>query len=148
MKRGRVTVRRNYRRAATVILSTVFAAAAPSVAAAAGGSAAAIGGATVNVVAGGSTCSSFYCFKPALVKVANNSRVTWINQSGVTHSITRCTAANCAGHGGGTGTDSGFGIASLGSGQQYAFTFDAPGTYVYYCTIHGYAVMHGTVSVH
>jgi plastocyanin len=32
--------------------------------------------------------------------------------------------------------------------MQYGFTFNAPGTYVYYCAIHGYAVMRGTVSVH
>jgi plastocyanin len=102
----------------------------------------------VSVVPMGGTCTSLFCFKPPFVKVVNNSTVTWTNRSGVTHTITRCTPANCSGHGGGTGTDAGFGTTALPANQHYAFKFDAPGTYVYYCAIHGYAVMHGTVSVH
>ncbi len=27
------------------------------------------------------------------------------------------------------------------------YTFSQPGTYVYYCTLHGYALMHGTITV-
>jgi plastocyanin len=104
----------------------------------------------VNIVAMGGTCTSFFCFRPPVVSIVNNSKVVWSNQTGVTHTVTRCTPAACSGHGGGTGTDAGFGtgVNGLASGQRYGFTFDAPGTYVYYCTIHGYSVMHGTVKVH
>jgi len=27
------------------------------------------------------------------------------------------------------------------------YTFSQPGTYVYFCTLHGYALMHGTITV-
>ncbi len=139
---------RGLRRALTATVVTALGTATAQAMLTAGPASAATTGATVRVVSSSSTCSSFFCFKPPLVKIANNNQVTWINQSGVTHTITRCTPAQCSGHGGGTGTDVGFGRSSLGGGQQYSFLFDAPGTYVYYCAIHGYGVMHGTVSVH
>jgi plastocyanin len=104
--------------------------------------------ANVSVVPSGGTCTSLFCFKPPFVKIANNSAVSWVNRSTATHTITRCTPAACSGHGGGTGSDVGFGATSLAPNQRYTFTFDATGTYVYYCAIHGYSVMHGTVSVH
>ncbi len=104
---------------------------------------------TVSVVAmGSSNCTSLFCFKPQVVKTVNNGTVRWSNNSGVTHTITRCTPGACSGQGGGTGTDGGFGTATLQANQHYAFRFDAPGTYLYYCAIHGYGVMHGTVAVH
>jgi plastocyanin len=104
----------------------------------------------VNIVAMGGSCTSFFCFQPPAVSIANNSKVVWSNQTSVTHTVTRCTPAACSGNGGGTGTDAGFGTGAngLASGKRYGFIFDAPGTYVYYCTIHGYSVMHGTVTVH
>jgi plastocyanin len=104
--------------------------------------------ATVSIVPSGGTCTSLFCFKPPFVKIANNNAVSWVNRSTTTHTITRCTPAACSRHGGGTGTDVGFGKGSLAPSQRYTFTFDAPGTYVYYCAIHGYAVMHGTISAH
>jgi len=33
------------------------------------------------------------------------------------------------------------------AGKTYSFTFAGAGTYVYYCAIHGYATMHGTITV-
>jgi hypothetical protein len=53
----------------------------------------------------------------------------------------------CAGNGGGTGGDSWVGSGLLNPGDLYTHTFTGAGTYVYYCTIHGYAAMHGTITV-
>jgi plastocyanin len=102
---------------------------------------------SVTIVASSSTCSQRFCFQPQKVKVASGNSVTWTNQAGVTHTITRCTPSACFGRHGGTGTDTGFGDPGLSNGQQYTFPFHGAGTYVYYCAIHGYAVMHGKVTV-
>jgi plastocyanin len=50
------------------------------------------------------------------------------------------------GPGTGTGPAS-FGSATLDPGQTFSITFTAAGSYNYYCTIHSYAVMHGTITV-
>ena len=36
---------------------------------------------------------------------------------------------------------------SLAPGATVQRTFSQPGTYVYFCTIHGYTLMHGTITV-
>ena len=63
------------------------------------------------------------------------------------HTVTRCTPAACSGASGGTGTQTGFGSGTIAAGGKYAFAFRGKGTYVYYCSIHGYALMHGTITV-
>ncbi len=90
-----------------------------------------------------------FCFTPASVTAASGEAVTWSNQSigPIGHTVTRCTPAACQGQGGGTGTDSWVGSATLFNGASYSHTFAAAGTYVYYCLIHGYAQMHATITV-
>ena len=75
--------------------------------------------------------------------------VTWTNTSGVEHTVARCTPAACNGASGGTGTDATFSKSTVAvpAGASFHYTFAQPGTYVYYCTLHGYAVMHGTITV-
>jgi plastocyanin len=136
------------RTVAVLILAGAGIAAAPTTLALGAMPAPAVVQATVRVVPMGGTCTSLFCFKPPFVKIANNNAVSWVNRSTVTHTITRCTPTACSGHGGGTGTDTGLGTSGVSPGQRYTFKFDAPGTYAYYCAIHGYAVMHGTISVH
>lgn len=106
-------------------------------------------GATVRIINQNTTncTTSFYCFRPARLKVITGTVVTWRNASTAPHTVTRCTPAACSGHGGGTGTDTGLGSGTISSSGTYSFTFHGTGTYVYYCSIHGYAVMHGTVVV-
>ena len=104
---------------------------------------------SVKIVAG-STCkpAAEFCFKPSLASVAPGTRVTWINKTLTVHTVTRCSSTACAGNSGGTGTDGGFGSAgTIASNAKYSFTFHGAGTYVYYCQIHGYALMHGTITV-
>ena len=75
--------------------------------------------------------------------------VTWVNRTGVEHTVVRCTPAACNGVSGGSAATDSFAPGTVGAAQGATFshTFAEPGTYVYYCTIHGYALMHGTITV-
>jgi LPXTG-motif cell wall-anchored protein len=118
---------------------------APAAAAHAQTTSAAPPGVVVNV----STNCTYFCFAPARVSVAAGGTVTWVNKSGVAHTIARCAPANCSGKPGGTGRDPAFTGAELQltATGSVSYTFTQPGTYVYFCTIHGYALMHGTITV-
>ena len=91
----------------------------------------------------------FFCYSPQTLSVGSGDRVTWTNNSitPVGHTITRCTPSACGGVGGGTGSDKWPDSGTIHQGQTYSHTFTGAGTYVYYCTIHGYAQMHGTITV-
>ena len=101
---------------------------------------------TINSAAG---CSgTTFCYVPPSVTVASGDTVTWTNQSGAGHTVTRCDAANCNGTDGGTGTDPAFDLSvASANGTAVSQTFNGAGTYNYYCKIHGFSVMHGTVTV-
>jgi plastocyanin len=88
-----------------------------------------------------------FCFTPSTLTITDGQTVTWSNQSGTEHIVTRCAPSDCDGVGGGTGTDAGFTSGDVPSGSTYAHTFHGPGTYTYYCAIHGYAAMHGAIVV-
>jgi plastocyanin len=105
--------------------------------------------ATAVTINGAASCSgTTFCYVPAASTVSSGDTVTWTNQSGAPHTVTRCDAANCSGTDGGTGTDPAFdqSVASA-NGTAVSQTFNGAGTYNYYCKIHGFAVMHGTVTV-
>ena len=93
-------------------------------------------------------CASF-CFAPARATITAGVTVTWVDKSSTRHNVSRCDPANCSGANGGTGSDASFTAAHLAvpAGGTANFTFTQPGTYVYYCAIHGYALMHGTITV-
>ena len=86
---------------------------------------------------------------PRQTTIAAGGTVTWVDKSSTPHNITRCRPADCNGSDGGTGTDPTFTAARLAipADGSAAFTFAQPGTYVYYCAIHGYGLMHGTITV-
>jgi len=90
-----------------------------------------------------------FCFTPATITITDGETVTWSNQSGTEHIVSRCDPASCDGNGPGTGTgtDSGFTTGDVPTGGTFSHTFHGPGTYPYLCSIHGYAVMHGEVVV-
>lgn len=103
----------------------------------------------VTVTSSGCAGGSSFCFVPSAVSTASGTTVTWTNQTTASHTVTRCTPVACMGVDGGTGTDSTFTSMNLdpGPGTTAVHTFSGAGTYNYYCQIHGYAVMHGTVTV-
>jgi plastocyanin len=95
----------------------------------------------------GTKCANgLYCYKPAALTVKRGTKVVWTNNSGVIHTITRCTKPQC-GVNGGTGKQLKLASPAVQPHKSYAFTFKLPGTYRYFCKIHGYGVMHGTVTV-
>ena len=104
--------------------------------------------ASVKIASGtGCTPAASYCFKPINKTVASGTKVTWKNPTIAPHTVTRCTALACSGLDGGTGTQTGFGSPTIVSGGKYSFKFTGAGTYNYYCSVHGFALMHGTITV-
>ena len=92
-------------------------------------------------------CSAGFCYTPADANIAQGATVTWFNNTGETHTVTRCTPAACAGQGQGDGADAFGDSGPLANGASWFFTFRSPGRYAYYCTVYGYRVMHGSVQV-
>ena len=87
-----------------------------------------------------------WCYKPAALTVQRGTKVVWQNMTLVPHDVKRCTKAACK-VSPGTGADTKFGSSMIGPKKTYAYTFNQPGTYVYYCVPHGYVAMHGTIIV-
>jgi plastocyanin len=67
--------------------------------------------------------------------------------TGAPHTVSRCTPAACAGHTGGTGTDNGPNSGVINPNGNFSFAFHGAGTYLYYCQIHGFRVMHATIII-
>ncbi|MGI9022598.1 MAG: cupredoxin domain-containing protein, partial [Acidimicrobiales bacterium] len=89
---------------------------------------------------------AFFCYAPASATSTVGTDVVWTNQ-GSPHTVSRCTSAAC-GTSGGTGTDTTFTTSgSIPNGGTYTHAFTAPGTYLYYCQIHGFSAMNGKVTV-
>ena len=73
-----------------------------------------------------------FAFGPAEVTVAAGTTVTWVNkESGVPHTS--------------TSDDGLWKSGTLSPGDSFSFTFDRPGTYTYFCSIH--PNMKGTIVV-
>jgi len=89
---------------------------------------------------------SEFCYRPATLTVSAGTTVTVDNSSMASHSLTRCTVSACGSGNTGDGTQS-FDTGVLASGSSGQVTLTQPGTYVYYCTIHGYSTMHGSFTV-
>jgi len=89
---------------------------------------------------------NLYCYKPGPLTVKRGTKVVWKNVSATAHTVTRCSVAAC-GVNGGTGKQTGFHSKTINPGKTYAFIFRKPGTYRYDCIFHGYAAMHGTITV-
>jgi len=91
--------------------------------------------------------NTYFCYVPSPTTVSVGDTVLWTDQSGFgPHTVTRCDPQDCDGQDGGTGSDSPL-DGPVGPGQDFSHTFAGPGTYVYYCRIHGYFFMHGSVTV-
>lgn len=78
-------------------------------------------------------CKSTFCYVPGTMTVKAGTKVVWVNVSAAPHTV--------------TGVSGGPSSGVLLPGFPYSFTFHSPGVFTYYCTIHGFNVMHGTVVV-
>lgn len=65
---------------------------------------------------------SNFAFSPQTVKVTPGTKVTWVNNDSVAHTI--------------TSNDNKFNSTQLASGASFEFTFSESGTYNYHCSIH------------
>jgi len=101
----------------------------------------------VSIVASGGSCANEYCFSPADLAVHQDQTVTWSNATSVMHTVSSCTTSACSGVGPGTGTDPTFNSGLISPSGTFVLEFHGTGTYNYYCMVHGYLVMHGTITV-
>jgi plastocyanin len=121
----------------------------------AGAAAAMVAAVVPAVAAGGITVTSggcagggsLYCFSPEAASGTVGTAVTWTNTTSAPHTVTKCDTTACPGAPASSGSDSFNANLATGSGSTASVTFTSPGTYVYYCTVHGYAAMHGTITV-
>ena len=67
-----------------------------------------------------------FAYQPANMQVRAGTTVTWTNRDNVPHTVTFRNGMK----------DSGL----LAYGQLFSYTFNTPGTYQYYCTVHPYMV--------
>lgn len=74
-----------------------------------------------------------FAFGPATLTVKRGTTVTWINKDGDAHLVTAVGAKPL------------FSSNPLDTGDSFSFTFNAPGTYAYFCKIH--PTMKGVVIV-
>lgn len=72
-----------------------------------------------------------FAFDPGSVTVTAGSTVTWTNNGAVAHTVTSDSGA--------------FDSGSLDPGATFSQTFDTPGTFAYFCSIH--PNMTGTITV-
>ena len=61
-------------------------------------------------------------FTPPALTVPGGTKVTWVNKDDVPHTV--------------TSDDKLFGSRALDTDDKYSFTFQNPGTYSYYCSVH------------
>ncbi|VVD68699.1 putative Amicyanin precursor [Pandoraea aquatica] len=65
-----------------------------------------------------------FTFSPATLTVKAGTRVTWTNRDDEPHTVTSSSNPRT------------FASGALDTDGTFAFTFDKPGTYPYYCAIH------------
>lgn len=94
---------------------------------------------------GGAVTMKLIQFKPATLEVAAGTEVAWTQTDAGFHTVTSGTVEQ--GTGGVTPRPDGkFDSSRLVTDQTFSFTFDEPGAYPYYCSIHP-ATMRGEVRV-
>jgi plastocyanin len=63
-----------------------------------------------------------FSFTPQTLTVHPGTTVTWVNKDDVPHTV--------------TSTNKKFKSRALDTDERFSFTFSAPGTYEYYCSVH------------
>ncbi len=96
--------------------------------------------------AGPSVGTALLTFDPETVRVKNGQTVTWVGGDNITHVLVEGTYQ--VGNDGlrtEQTDDKAFNLRLTKKGQQVSHTYDKPGSFTYYCTIHH--GMNGTVVV-
>jgi plastocyanin len=76
-------------------------------------------------------------FDPVYVVVTAGTKVSWDNEGRNAHNVVPVD----------TGSFTGVATSDFGPGQVYTTSFDTPGDYPYYCSIHGTKNMNGMSGV-
>src|SRR5215831_581650 len=63
-----------------------------------------------------------FSFTPREITVAAGTKVTWVNRDDVPHTV--------------VGNKKEFGSKALDTDDRFSFTFDKPGSYEYFCSVH------------
>ena len=87
----------------------------------------------VAVVSAGAVTIDNFAFAPAMVTVSPGTEVTWTNKDEEPHTVVSADGGKT------------FKSPALDSDDKFSFTFDKPGTYKYFCSIHSHMV--GTIVV-
>jgi plastocyanin len=74
-----------------------------------------------------------FAFSPTPLTVAPGAKVTWTNTDDEPHTVVSADGGKT------------FKSGALDTDDKFSFTFDKPGTYKYFCSIHSY--MSGTIIV-
>lgn len=93
---------------------------------------------TVTITLGSSSPTSGKSYEPKELTVVQGSTVTWINNDVTLHTVTSGNPQS-----GSSGIE--FDSSYIAAGKTFQHTFDATGTFDYYCTLHPF--MSGTVNV-
>jgi plastocyanin len=90
-------------------------------------------GATMSLGAAGDTSVKIdnFTFEPAQLTVKAGTTVTWVNEDDIPHTV--------------VATDKSFRSKALDTDDKFSFTFAAPGTYQYFCSLHPH--MTATITV-
>ena len=90
-------------------------------------------GAYAGAAAPGAVSIANFAFSPAPLTVAPGTTVTWTNTDDEPHTVTSADGGKM------------FKSPALDTDDKFSFTFDKPGTYKYFCSIHPHMV--GTIVV-
>lgn len=94
--------------------------------------------ATVKIAKGSSSANNGQFFVPSQITVTKGTTVTWVNDDSTMHTVTSGDAS--------VGTGDGlFDSSVINVSKQFSHTFDAEGTFPYFCTLHPYMI--GSVKV-
>ncbi len=86
-----------------------------------------------------------YSYSPGTIPVSAGTTVKWTNTGMYGHTV---TSDMPGGFDSGTiNGPMGDGYGGMTAGGSFSHTFSSAGTYAYHCSIHGAAVMHGTITV-
>jgi plastocyanin len=94
---------------------------------------------------GGEVVVELLAFQPELLEVAAGAVVTWQQRDVAAHTIVSGTVEAVAG-GVTQQPDGAFESGPLATGERFEHTFDEPGTYPYFCSLHP-ATMRGEIRV-